>query len=935
MSKISRLAICLFILFSMVGHVYGVPARPTPFAFKQSDGSEVIVNLYGDENSNFYLSEDGVLLLPDEKGDLYFAELGADDKVRMSSVLAKNISQRNTSEKAFVSSLDKNKLLMKYKTRLEPSRSRRLTAPIQRSAAYPTTGRQRVLVILAEFADEHFKTENPKDAFNRMLNEPGYSENGGTGSAKDYYMESSSGQYEPIIDVYGPVTLPNKMEYYGAPSGNSSDSRPEEMIIDACKLLDDEIDFSLYNLDDDSYIDNVYVFYAGYGQAEGGNPNTIWPHAWYVESGAKKRIVLDGVRLDRYACSNEINYGTNKMVGIGTFCHEFGHVLGLPDIYSAAYTSEAHPGPWSLMASGSYNNGGKTPPYFSAYERYAMGWIDPIVVNPADTVFSLPDISSNKAYMIKTKKENEYFLLENRQLKNWDTYLPGHGMLVWHIDYNKDVWFMNTVNDNSNHQYIDIEEANGQVSERTRNGNTFPGASNVISITDDTQPGLLAWDGSRRNLGIYNIYETKDSLILFDVINTVGKLSAVVAKQPTEVSPVSFCANWEKLQDATSYVIDVYQKNESGKTVYIEGYHARQVGDVSHVTVEGLAPETEYFYKVRGKGTYIGDYSGEVAVKTLEKDFRFFAPEIAEATEITPRSFVANWKPMKDAKSYQVSVYRIEKGEVYYLLNDFAEGTKMPEGWETNCITTYGAPGYYGKESPALSANKNEAYVQSPIEEGEVTSFSFWYRGSTNLSENSQMNIYGYKNGEWKKLDEIKPIEKGLGGTEYTLDGGVIGDSYFAIRVELIRDAGSVAWDDMVVGHRKAIEIEVPEYISVNVADNLYLQVSNLEPNTLYGYKIRANNGLLDSKYSKMSSVRTLEYGNNIESAVTDSFDLYAADGKLVLRNYNAESHVAEIYTPSGLLLNKTALNTGLTEIPLPTGIYIVRIEGKTYKVVI
>ena len=261
---------------------------------------------------------------------------------------------------------------------------------------------------------------------------------------------------------------------------------------------------------------------------------------------------FDGVQLDRYACSNEIQSGSNEMVGIGTFCHEFGHVLGLPDLYSASYSSTEHPGNWTLMASGSYNNNGKTP---SAYERYALGWITPKVINPADTVFVLPAISTNEAYMIKTNKENEYFLLENRQLKKWDTYLPGHGMLVWHIDYNEYVWARNTVNDNSAHQYVDIEEADGIASDATRTGDPFPGTSGAISITDDTKPGLLAWDGSRRNIGIYNIYETADSIILLDAIDTTVKLDAGVTKEATEVTPVSFRANWEKVANATGYVM--------------------------------------------------------------------------------------------------------------------------------------------------------------------------------------------------------------------------------------------------------------------------------------------------------------------------------------------------------------------------------------------
>ena len=941
MHKISHAAICMFILFLIGIHVYGVPAKPSPFTFKQSDGSEIMVRLFGDENYHFYLSEDGVLLLPDAQGDFYFAEQESDGAVKKSAVLAKNVNQRNASEQLFVSSLNKDQLLKKYETRYAANNQMKFSAPMKRaSSAYPTKGQQKVLVILAEFSDVHFQTENPKEAFYRLMNEPGYSENGGTGSARDFYMESSFGQYEPMIDVYGPVVLPHEMKYYGAPSAGANDIRPAEMIRDACQLLDSEIDFSEYDLDQDGAIDNVYLFYAGYGQADGGNVNTIWPHAWYVWQGARIMATFDGVQLDRYACSNEIQSGSNEMVGIGTFCHEFGHVLGLPDLYSASYSSTEHPGNWTLMASGSYNNNGKTPPYFSAYERYALGWITPKVINPADTVFVLPAISTNEAYMIKTNKENEYILLENRQLQKWDTYLPGHGMLVWHIDYNEYVWARNTVNDNSAHQYVDIEEADGIASDATRTGDPFPGTSGAISITDDTKPGLLAWDGSRRNIGIYNIYETADSIILFDAIDTTVKLDAGVTKEATEVTPVSFRANWEKVANATGYVIDVYKKNaQNGKEVlaYLDGYRAKQVGNVDSEVILNLEPETDYYYTVRGKGnTYIGDYSEETVVRTLDKDFRFFAPVVTAATAVTSNSFTANWELMEEAQSYQVSVYRLEKGDLYYEINDFFNGVKVPEGWDTNCTVTYAAPGYFGKESPAISANRDGTYVQSPIGEDGVESLSFWYRGSSNLAEDSKLNIYGYKDGEWKILTKIESIEKSLGGAEVTLDASLIGDSCFAIRIEHKRPtAGSVALDDIVVGYRSIVNVELPEYTDTNVMDKLYLQVSGLEPNTIYGYKVKANNGVLDSMPSDLKVVRTLEAGNSIET-ITEVFNWFVSDRKLILKNYSAECIDAEVYTISGILLDKVSLGIGTTVIALPdNNIYIMKVDGKVYKIIL
>ena len=167
------------------------------------------------------------------------------------------------------------------------------------------------------------------------------------------------------------------------------------------------------------------------------------------------------------------------------------------------------------MDRGPYNNNGKTPPYYSIYERYALGWITPQEIGkPAD--IKLDNISKNVGYIIKTDNENEYFLLENRQQEGWDKYIPGHGMLIWHIDYNQEVWDLNAVNNTPSHQYVDIEEADAIQTDETRAGDTFPGTSNVTSFTDDTNPSMKTWKGNGLNKPITDI-EEKDGIIRFKI----------------------------------------------------------------------------------------------------------------------------------------------------------------------------------------------------------------------------------------------------------------------------------------------------------------------------------------------------------------------------------------------------------------------------------
>lgn len=379
-----------------------------------------------------------------------------------------------------------------------------------------------MLVILAEFADNEFSsTDDPNAYFTRMLNEEGFSDNNATGSARDYFITNSHGKFRPKFDVYGPVKLEKDMAYYGQHVSGANDRRPEKMITDACSLLDDQIDFSLYDCDNDSVIDNVYVFYAGYGEAEGGGANTIWPHSAFLTDISRKKYYFDELLLDRYACSNELAM-SDATVGIGTFVHEFSHVLGLPDIYSTNYGSSFTPASWSCIDNGNYNNDGRTPPYYSAFERYTLGWMEPAVLSEPGEYELKPVHRSNEAFLIPTDREEEYFLFENRQQEGNDTYIPGHGMLVWHIDFDLDIWLVNAANNDPDHQRVDLIEADNKLTPDSRAGDAFPGTDGVTSFTDTTAPALVDWNNSSFGIGLYDISESEDGIISFTARKLTG-----------------------------------------------------------------------------------------------------------------------------------------------------------------------------------------------------------------------------------------------------------------------------------------------------------------------------------------------------------------------------------------------------------------------------
>lgn len=335
----------------------------------------------------------------------------------------------------------------------------------------------RGLLIMVEFADKTFEANNTRLAFDSLANGEDYIYNGATGSCKQYFTDQSNGKYIPHYDVVGPVILPHDMAYYGTDTEVRGDDKYVfDFIYDACRGADSlGVDFSNYDNNNDGMVDFVYIIYAGYGQADGGPANSIWPHAWtldaalyygnhnqdtYYYNSAEDYLLpkIDGKTLNSYACSNELVYGNSARTGIGTICHEFSHVLGLPDYYLTVNTS-SHlyrntPGNWSIMGSGNYLNNGNTPPNYSVYDKYFLGWLEPTALSqtqsleiPADGQTTFMLANNEKHVADGPYRTDTVYYIENRQKEGWDAYLPGHGMLIWRVIYNYDDWYNNCPND--------------------------------------------------------------------------------------------------------------------------------------------------------------------------------------------------------------------------------------------------------------------------------------------------------------------------------------------------------------------------------------------------------------------------------------------------------------------------------------------------------
>lgn len=611
------------------GSLYAVPASPHPITYTLPDGSTLTLRLVGDEREHWHFSSDGHLLLPHEDGFFYYAQCTPQGELYASSVRSHEIGLRSDAEQTFIATLDAKRITAARHTPKNDLPARIAPRRTPRRTPYPTTGQQPGLVILVSFEDKTFASDDPKTAFHNLLNQENYAENKATGSARDYFISASNGQYRPDFNVFGPVCLEKSYAYYGSNDAQGNDLHAEDMIIEACKALDSTIDFSQYDLDDDQIIDNVYVFYAGKGEADGGESTTIWPHSWEITAAyPDTAFYFDGKQLNHYACSNEIAY--NRLVGIGTFCHEFSHVLGLPDLYDTQYGGSFDTGSWDIMSYGSYNNSSRTPPTFSAYERMTLGWLTPTELTETASV-RLEPISTNSAFIIKTHRENEYFLLENRQTTGWDQYLYNHGMLIWHIDYDEKKWFENTVNSTPDHQHIDIEEADNLKTENTRRSDIFPGSYAITSFTDNTLPGMTAWDGTPLQKPITDIVEL-NGIIYFDFMGGTLSMPTATALEAQEITRESFSARWEKVDCATHYYLTVYTQSTDPETgavskKFLSSFRNRQVGDTTACLVYGLSPDTPYYYYVQAADSlHKGAISNTISLRTLTEETAIETP---------------------------------------------------------------------------------------------------------------------------------------------------------------------------------------------------------------------------------------------------------------------------------------------------------------------
>ncbi len=514
-----------------------VPAIPTPQKVTQPNGEELTVRIKGDEFYHYTTTVDGYTIVMNEQGYFTYGTL-VNDEVVASKLIARDAEKRSASDMAWLAATGKNLRSESKVAEGIKARAKRDALPHLNTINYNNF---RGLVILVEFKDAHFTRSDVVDFYTNMINQEnytGYTNEDGTsnpygrftGSVRDYFHDNSNGIFVPQFDVVGPFEV-----NYSVDQGDYA----YNIFMSAIQKANPTVDFSQYDLDNNGAVDLVYFIYADTpSSSDSSSPNHIWPHRSSFYTYTK----YDGKYIRDYACSAEYIYAKSNGIfdGIGTICHEFSHVLGLPDLYDTYEddndtNGEAqHPGEWDLMAGGNYQNNARTPVAYSLYDRYSTGFANYQVITAEGEYTLNPTSTTGEGYILKSPTTKEVFLIDNRQTSTkWDAYAPGHGMTIARMDStNNSVWTGNAPNGNANRLYYELLRAGGSTAFQSPT-DPFPGTRGVAMVTNDTKANLMAWGNKPNQYNLYNIHEEGD-VVKFSV-----KLNGTFVTEVEDFEPMT------------------------------------------------------------------------------------------------------------------------------------------------------------------------------------------------------------------------------------------------------------------------------------------------------------------------------------------------------------------------------------------------------------
>ena len=571
---------------------FAVPAKQAKKTLTLADGTQVVATQMGDEYMNWWQADNGMRYVESQDKEGVYEAANMD-------VMAANAQMR----RAIIGEKRAKRLNSVVKpVNMSFSSGQQRVQIGDEHITY--TGKKKGIIILVQFPNQKFETGHDNAYYKMVANEKGLThEDGYVGSVTDYFLSQSNGQFELDFDIAGPYTLSHTSSYYGKNDGANIDTKVGYMIQEGCDAaVADGFNFNDYDWDGDGYADQVFVLYAGLGEASGGDAKTVWPHEYqirYTCVGKVLNYTAEGKgKVDTYACANEmervINNATGtytnelKLAGIGTICHEFSHCLGFADMYDTSSNGGNYGmGFYDVMSAGSYNGGGFTPCNYTAYERIYAGWTEPIVLDEPATIKAM---QSSEDYgrpfiLYNDKHPDEFYTLENRQKKGWDAELYGSGLMITHVDYDQTKWGINQVNASaSDHQRCTIfhadNDADGTVLESIKN-DLYPYMSGGVplndELTDDSRPAAKLYnknaDGTKyMGKPITAIKKNVNGTISFDVMG--GNEDNILDNTTSETAIKDIKADTRKADNRVYSIDGRYlgdDINALGKGLYIVG----------------------------------------------------------------------------------------------------------------------------------------------------------------------------------------------------------------------------------------------------------------------------------------------------------------------------------------------------------------------------
>ena len=577
---------------------FAIPAKKSWKVVSQSDGTTIKVSQAGDEHLHYYITEDNVPIY--KAADNRYCYLTIESgKLHNSGVLAHESAARSAKELQVMNTIHDLAPIARQMAAKKRSAAKRCVRPDRlpiKDDISVFKGSKKALVILAAFSDKSFSKGDDAIVkfYDEVLNQEGYSQNGAAGSVHDYFKDMSRGEFDLTFDIVGPVKVSKSATYYGGPSPIMGGAdHIGEFITEAIKKADEkcDIDWKKYDWDDDGEVEQVFVLYAGYGQATGGPTGTIWPNAWTLDEALQNSdgnggFSIDGVFINQYACSNELylDSGTVPM-GLGVFCHEFSHCMGLPDMYDTNYGSTPTMGDWDLLAGGSYNGPqgiGWCPAGWTSYERAYAGWLELTELKAGDIIKGMTSLeeADGKAYVIyNDNHKDEYYLLENHKGMGWDKYTPENGLLIIHVDYDKDLFDNNIVNSKG-----EFTPAEGYDRYFTNDHPRMAPFSRVRSIQNDTYFYTYPMDAPR---GVVDSL-TDTSKPAAELYNALADGSKLMGKPVYNIEKdddgnISFTFMTKEKETDAIQDIAMAEDTTGDDTVYdITGKKAGRIGDIKN-----------------------------------------------------------------------------------------------------------------------------------------------------------------------------------------------------------------------------------------------------------------------------------------------------------------------------------------------------------------